>query len=246
MVVIPRKKRVPVQNVKPPIVQIGGWTEADPSGIKNSATVPAQALTGWPNSVPLTFDIKSPGTVSDLPTTGLRYTRSTVAAHGGAARAPLTKDAIQILACALSSTSLATDRLFGCYVEDATVGFGCGVVSSAGACLAFILTKQAGVWTRTNAASVAAGAVGARVVGQSNTASTTSRVFRSGPLDATLTSLLAAAGNLVVGGPLNFSDSMTTFGMYAGWATGVGGTAGQWTGYAAEVLADVADLVALS
>lgn len=253
--IVPLKKKIHTRVVTPPLsVAVGDWTETDPGSIKNSATVLGGSVAGWPGSSFLTVDLKSPAVASDLPSTGLRFTRASRAARGGLARASLTKDLLQVLFCALPSTALGTDRVVGVFLTNGTVGtgvggtvgFGCGVISSGGACLAFVLTQQAGVWTRTAAGSVAAGAAGARIVGCDNTAGVLSRIFRVTPIDVSLNGLLAAAGNLVVGGPLNFADDLGTLGLYFGW-TGAGtGTPGTQSGAAGELLGEISDLVALS
>ena len=240
------KKRGGSRVVSGPVVQIGGFTEADPSSLKGSSGTGA-AVAVLPGQFFISGTLNNPGVVSNLPNLCLRYTRPSLGFKGNTARASDTRDALQILFGITSSTVAPTDLCYMWWMTDATVGFGGGIFSTGAAWRAYGLTQAAGVWTKTDAAATAAAALGSRASWLANTAAVTSRIGRCTPIGADLRGISTTAGAHVAQGPVTLADGIPTFGLGVGWNTGVGGSAGQaWDLIGAEILGELGDLFATS
>jgi hypothetical protein len=230
-----------------PVVQIAGFTEADPSSLKGSSGLGAAVGSVMPGQNFISGTLVNTGVVSNLPSTCLRYTRSSVGIKGNTARASDTRDAFQEVFGLTSTTVAPTDLCYLWWMTDNTVGYGGGIISVAGAWRVYGLTQAAGVWTKTDAAGTAASGVGSRSSWLPNSAATTSRAGRCTPIGTDLRGITTTANATISLGPVTLADGLSTFGIGVGWNTGVGGSAGQaWDLIGAEVLGELGDLFATS
>jgi hypothetical protein len=225
---------------KAPITSLTGYTQTDP-GIQSAVVQGAAVGSTWPGASYINATLINPATVSGLPSNGLRWTRSTKGLRGVARNSNL----VDLLAAVFGITSDATppslDLVLGYFITNGTVGFGGGIQAVAGPLWqVFGLTQTGGAWTLTaSGGTTSAATVGSRHVAiTSNVAS--QKLFRPLALDNTLTAINGGSG--VTMGAITLADGLNTFGLYAGWATGVGGTGGVTIKIAgAELLADQSD-----
>lgn len=200
-----------------------GWTEVDP-GIKVTSGVGLAMGNGLSNLY-INARINNPATVSDLPSNGLRWTTPSKSLIG-ATRGSNTND---LIAAMMGATSLAdppsADLIIGWFLTNGTVGFGGGLLATAagGDWQTFALNQTGGVWTRTAGGAAVATTVGNRVQAETSNGAL-ARVARVVAINSSFVELPAASGAAPAGG-LTLNDGLNSFGLYTGWATGVGGTA---------------------
>lgn len=200
-----------------------GYTETDP-GIKVSSGVGTQIVAGYGGTY-INARLNNPATVSDLPSNSLRWTAPTKSLLG-ATRGSNQVDLIQAV---WGLTSLAdppsADLILGWFITNGTVGFGGAIVATAAAgdWTEYVLSQAAGVWTRAAGGAAAATTVGGIAVCEPNNG-VNQRLARCLALNAALVEVPAATG-AAPAGVLTLADGLNTVGFYAGWATGVGGTA---------------------
>jgi hypothetical protein len=221
-------------SLKVPITPLAGYTQTDPGGISGGVAQGAAVGSAWPGSSYLNATLNNPGTVSGLPNTGLRWTRSAKGLKGVLRNSNMVDLVAAVFGITSDAAPLSADLVLGWFLTNATVGFGGGIQAAGGG---------AGVgtgWTLTasGGASVAA-CVGSRHVAiTSNVAN--QKLFRPLALDNTLTAINGGSG--VTMGAITIADGLSIFGLFAGWGTGVGGTGGTTVKLAAaEILCDQAD-----
>jgi hypothetical protein len=218
---------------------LASFTQVDPgiqSGVVDGAAVSSSI---WPGGRFINATLINPGTISDLPSNGLRWTVPSKTTKG-IVRGTNIEDLVQgCFGFTSDADPICADLILGWFLTNGTVGFGGGLLSTgaAGDWQVFALNQVAGTWTRTAGGAAVATTVGSIAQCEPSNGANL-RLLRVLALNGTATELPAASG-AAPAGVLTLANGLATFGLYCGWATGVGGVGGTTVKIAgAELISD--------